>query len=427
MILQDLLKNYNRKNISQRCIIKVDISKAYDTVNCDFLEALLNAFRMLARFISWIMTCLRATSYTILMNGRVQDNFQGKKGLRQGDPLSPLLFVLIMEYLTRRLSMAASTPGFRYHPLCKSLKLVNLCFADDLILFSKGNIQSIQVLKDTLNEFHATTGLAINTNKSQIYLGGVESKAKHDILMEINLSEGKFPLKYLGVPLRPTKWKAEDCNVILKNIKQRLHSWASRHLSFAGRSQLIHSVLLGLRNYWMSIFILPQSITKEIEKLCRGFLWGWNGNRSKLHVASWEKVCLPKNFGGLGFKDGARWNQAVLAKYIWAISNKSDSLWVKWINNIYLKNSSIWTYELKIDSSWYWRKLCHVRDKFDWMDIQTAGASGKFKPHLLYNSKLPQIPFIYSRGVWSSINVPKHRFILWQVVNDQLLTRNKML
>uniref|UniRef100_A0A803QGG4 Reverse transcriptase domain-containing protein n=1 Tax=Cannabis sativa TaxID=3483 RepID=A0A803QGG4_CANSA len=201
MILQDLLKNYNRKNISQRCIIKVDISKAYDTVNWDFLEAFLNAFRMPARFISWIMTCLRATSYTILMNGRVQDNFQGKKGLRQGYPLSPLLFVLIMEYLTRRLSMAASKPDFR------------------------------------------------------------------------------------------------------------------------------------------------------------GFLWGWNGNRSKLHVASWEKVCLPKNFGGLGFKDGARWNQAVLAKYIWAISNKSDSLWVKWINNIYLKNSSIWTYDLKLDSSWYWWKL----------------------------------------------------------------------
>uniref|UniRef100_A0A803QZN5 Reverse transcriptase domain-containing protein n=1 Tax=Cannabis sativa TaxID=3483 RepID=A0A803QZN5_CANSA len=173
-----------------------------------------------------------------------------------------------MEYLTRRFSMAASKTSFRYHPLCKSLKIVNLCFADDLILFSKGNIQSVQILKDIMNEFYATSGLAINTNKSQIYLGRVESKAKHEILREINLSEGKFSLKYLGIPLRPTKWKAEDCDVILKKIKQRLHSWASRHLSFAGRSQLIHSVLLGLRNYWMSIFILPQSITKEIENFC---------------------------------------------------------------------------------------------------------------------------------------------------------------
>uniref|UniRef100_A0A803PD65 Reverse transcriptase domain-containing protein n=1 Tax=Cannabis sativa TaxID=3483 RepID=A0A803PD65_CANSA len=188
---------------------------------------------------------------------RVQDNFHGKKGLREGYPLSPLLFVLIMEYSTRRLSMAANQSNF-----------------------SKVNIQSIQILKDVMNEFYATSGLAINTNKSQIYLGGVDNKAKHAIPREINLTEGKFRLKYLGVPLRPTKWRVEDCDVILKKIKPRLHNWASRHLSFTGRSQLIHSVLLGLHNHWMIIFILPQSITKKIEKLCRGFLLGWNGNRS---------------------------------------------------------------------------------------------------------------------------------------------------
>lgn len=116
--------------------------------------------------------------------------------------------------------------------------------------------------------------------------------------------------------MRPTKWKPEDCGVIVKKIKLRLHTWASRHLSYAGRIQLIHSVLFGLRNYWMSIFILPQSVVKEVEKLCRGFLWGLNGNRSKLHIASWEKVCLQKAYGGLGFREGAKWNRAILAKYV---------------------------------------------------------------------------------------------------------------
>ncbi|XP_030504957.2 uncharacterized protein LOC115719925 [Cannabis sativa] len=175
----------------------------------------------------------------------------------------------------------------------------------------------------------------------------------------------------------------------------------------------------------MSIFILPHSVTKEVEKLCRGFLWGWNGSRSKLHVASWEKVCLPKTYGGLGLEDGIKWNQAILAKYVWAISSKRDILWVKWVNNIYLKSKNWWDYELKSDTSWYWRKLCHLRDKFSCEDIIKARTGTKFKAALLYNSSILQSPFEYIKFIWCSINMPKHRFIFWQAINSQLLSRDK--
>ncbi|XP_062075058.1 uncharacterized protein LOC133779074 [Humulus lupulus] len=201
MILQDILKNYRRKNTSPRCTIKIDISKL-------------------------VMICIKSTSYSLLINGRKQGGFQGAKGLRQ----------------------------------------------DDLILLSKGSKQSIKVLKEVLDGFSTSTGLFINVSKSQIFFGGVDAREKREIIKDIGLAEGCFPLKYLGVPLRPTKWKAEDCGIIIKKIRLRLNTWGSRHLSFAGRVQLIHSVLLGLRNYWMSIFILPQSVSKEVEKLCRGFL-----------------------------------------------------------------------------------------------------------------------------------------------------------
>uniref|UniRef100_A0A803Q8U7 Reverse transcriptase domain-containing protein n=1 Tax=Cannabis sativa TaxID=3483 RepID=A0A803Q8U7_CANSA len=195
MILQDLLKNYKRKNISPRCTIKVDISKAYDTVNWEFLEKLLKEFNLPGRFITWIMTCLKSTSYSILMNGRVQGSFQGKKGLRQGDPLSPLLFVLIMEYLTRRLLLAANHSEFRYQPLCKNLKIINLSFADDLMIFCKGDLGSIQIIKQILDEFSATSGLSININKSHLYFGGVKDEEKQKMVKELSLQEGEFPLK----------------------------------------------------------------------------------------------------------------------------------------------------------------------------------------------------------------------------------------
>ncbi|XP_062108179.1 uncharacterized protein LOC133819045 [Humulus lupulus] len=426
MILQDILKNYRRKNTSPHCTIKIDISKAYDTVDWNFIEDLLNALNFPSRFVQLIMICIKSTSYSLLMNGRIQGGFHGAKGLRQGDPLSRLIFVLIMDYLSRNLLHAVQDSKFRYHPLYKSLKLINLCFADDLILLSKGTKQSIKVLKEVLDDFSNTTGLHINVNKSQIFFGGVETREKEEIIMDLGLAEGDFPLKYLGVPLRPTKWKAEDCGIIIKKIKMRLHSWGSWHPSFAGKVQLIHSILLGLRNYWMSTFILPQSVSKEIEKLCRGFLWGLNGNRSRIHLASWEKVCLPKAFGGLGFKEGTKWNQAILTKYIWAITEKRDLLWVKWVHTVYLKGVSFWSYELKLDSIWYWRKLCRLRQKFSMSEILKAGCSGKFCSSVLYNSFLPPTEVNYHRAIWSSLNLPKHRFFLWQVVNAHLLTKDNL-
>ncbi|XP_062080724.1 uncharacterized protein LOC133785512 [Humulus lupulus] len=182
-----------------------------------------------------------------------------------------------MEYRTRLLQLGTTQYNFKFHPLCKSLKITNLCFADDLIIFCKANKDSIQCVKQIVEDFCSSTGLKANHIKSHVYFGGVPNIEKGHLLQVLQIKEGIFPLNYLGVPMRLTKWKAVDCDVILKKIKLRLHTWASRHLSYAGRTQLITSVLLGLRNYWMNILMLPQSVVKEVDKLCMWFLWGNNG------------------------------------------------------------------------------------------------------------------------------------------------------
>ncbi|XP_060972533.1 uncharacterized protein LOC133038408 [Cannabis sativa] len=218
----------------------------------------------------------------------------------------------------------------------------------------------------------------------------------------------------------------EDCGVIVDKIKKKLHTWATRHLSYAGRLQLIHTVLLGLRNYWMNIFVLPQSVIKEIEKHCRLFLWGQSGNRCKVHFGSWEKVCRPKHLGGLGFMEGTKWNMATLAKFLWAIMEKHDVLWVKWVNVVYMKGDDIWNYKLGVDTSWYWKKLCHLRKDFKQQQIMAAGRNGKFMASFLYNNMVSCEEDQYCKAVWNRYNIPKHRFILWQTVHTQLLTRDQL-
>ncbi|XP_062080606.1 uncharacterized protein LOC133785378 [Humulus lupulus] len=422
----DLLKGYTRKNISARCLMKIDLSKVYDNVDWLFVGDLLKQLYFPSRFIGWILACLKGTNYNLLMNGRIQGSFKGEKGLRQGDPMSPLLFVIVMEYLTRLLAYYSDKKGFGFHPLCKHIRLTNLCFADDLIMFCKGNVSSVRKIHEAFTVFCDSTGLSANKSKSHIYFGGVKDPIKAQILEMLQMEEGSFPLSYLGVHLRPTKWKASDCGVILDKLNKKLNCWASRNLSFAGRAQLIHSVLLGIRNFWMSIFILPSKITAAIDKSCRDFLWGSIGNRSKLHLPSWEKVCLPKKLGGVGFREGKKWNMALMANFIWAISSKQDCLWVKWISSIYLKDFDIWKVPISPDMCWYVKKLLRLRQVIDEGCLQQAVKGGKVSIKHVYSSLISATSVGYADTVWNKLIVPKHRFFYWQIFNRQLLTRDHL-
>lgn len=115
------------------------------------------------KFISIIMTCITSTSYVLMINGSPTKSFVAKTGLRQGDPLSPVLFVIGMEYLSRSLKSLIGTFGF--HPRCKVIKLTHLCFADDLIIFCKGDLSSVHIICDCIKRFSNTSSLHANSGK----------------------------------------------------------------------------------------------------------------------------------------------------------------------------------------------------------------------------------------------------------------------
>ncbi|XP_074310232.1 uncharacterized protein LOC141646020 [Silene latifolia] len=198
LICQDLVRLYNRKAASPRCLIKIDLRKDYDTVEWTFLHQMLQALKFPNKFIKLIMTCVSSPSYSLNVNGNTFGFFHGNRGLRQGDPLSLLLFTLCMEYLSRILHIVAQQDNFRFHPMCGHIRLNHLLFADDLLMFYKGNESSIMWMLRAFSTFSATSRLCLNRDKTNIYFNGVRNDIMEDIVKLSSFRIGKLPFKYLG-------------------------------------------------------------------------------------------------------------------------------------------------------------------------------------------------------------------------------------
>ncbi|GJX31732.1 putative RNA-directed DNA polymerase, eukaryota, reverse transcriptase zinc-binding domain protein [Tanacetum coccineum] len=308
------------------------------------------------------MECVTSTSFSISINGSLHGYFKGKRGLRQGDPMSPYLFTLVMEVLTLMLHRRArATNNFTYHRYCSKLNIMNLCFADDLFLFAHGDVESARVIMDSLQEFKDASGLTPSLPKSTAYFCNVLNYVKIGILNILPFEEGNLPVKYLGVPLVPSRLVYRDCAELMERVKRRICDWKNKFLSFAGRAQLVRSVLSSMHLYWASVFILPSSLILELEQLMRGFLWCQGEmKRGKAKVA-WEVVCLPKKEGGLGIRRLDIFNKALVSSHIWSLLSGKESLWVKWIHVYKLNGRSFWDIPIRGNMSWGWRKILHVR------------------------------------------------------------------
>ncbi|KAL2893324.1 LINE-1 retrotransposable element ORF2 protein [Bienertia sinuspersici] len=337
MVCQDLVRRYGRKNNSPSYMIKLDLRKAYDTVEWNFIEEMLREMCFPNLFTEWIKECFTSPSFSLVLNGSPNGYFKSCRGLRQGDPLSPLLFVLGMEYLSRILNNLHDDSTFKFHPRCKGIKLTHMCFADDLIMCCRGERNSVEKLLHCFNEFSRASGLQANNSKTELYTSGMKEEEVNKILADSGFKLGKMPFKYLGVPICSKRVNASQCEILIEKMTARIRTWSSRHISFAGRSQLINSVLMSIQQYWAQVFILPASVLQSIEQICRSYLWSgqWSSNRPG--YVSWEGVCRPKKEGGLGFRSIQLWNIANMGRYVWAVENKQDSLWLKWVNSVYIK------------------------------------------------------------------------------------------
>lgn len=152
-MVQELLRKYARTRVSPRCSLEIDLHKAFDSIEWCFIQWMLEATRFPFLFVKWIMECISTNSFSIIVNGNIHGHFVGKRGVRHGEPLSPYIFVLGMEYFSRMLKSLEALAGFAYHPSCHRSRLSHLIFADDIMLFCRGDSNSIQVLSNLLLDF----------------------------------------------------------------------------------------------------------------------------------------------------------------------------------------------------------------------------------------------------------------------------------
>nr|GEV70161.1 hypothetical protein [Tanacetum cinerariifolium] len=286
LLTQELMRNYHRNMGPPRCAFKVDIQKAYDT---------------------------------------------GKHGLRQGDPLSPNLFTLVMEVLTlilhRRVCLLDS---FRFHKQCEELNIINLCFADDLFLFTRGDFDSAKVIMESLDEFKGVSGLVPSIPKSTAYFCNIFNHVKLNILSIMPFAEGDLLVKYLGVPLISSKLLNRDCKILVEKAWNRIGDWKNKSLSFTRRLQLCRYVISSMQVYWASVLVIPMGIVYDIQQLIRGFLW-CNGDykRGKAKVA-WDDICLPKREGGLGLRSLKIHTYKLRGLTFWDIVPSREMSWGWW-------------------------------------------------------------------------------------------------
>lgn len=365
LLTQELFRGYHRNQGKPRCAFKVDIRKAYDSVNWEFLFSALRLFGFPDQMVGWIKECVTTPSYSIIVNGESHGFFKAEKGLRQGDPLSPYLFSLVMQVLSIMLKKRISQDGFfKYHSKCEILKISHLCFADDLFLFSHGDPWSVQILRDALDEFGNASGLWPNEEKSNVFFCHVSDENKNLIIAIMRFDMGTLPVKYLGVPLITTRLWHADCSPLIDQVKKAIQQWQNNWLSYAGRLQLALSVLMSMQVYWSSVFILPVSVSNAIEKLIRDFIWGGTNMVQRRSKVAWKDVCMPKEEGGLGIRPLRIWNKTLMVYHIWIIVSNRDSLWVKWIHTYRLKGRNFWQQKIPWDASISWKRILSIRETF---------------------------------------------------------------
>ncbi|PKU82762.1 Putative ribonuclease H protein [Dendrobium catenatum] len=284
LIAQEFCQDLDIKTRGGNMILKLDIAKAYDNINWCFIFKMLKFFGFDDKFISLITLCIESPFFSIILNGKCHGFFKSSHGLRKGDPISPAIFILAVDYLSRGISDFFSKSPSMYFRTLGGINISHLCFADDFIIFMNASKNKVSKVLRFFEQFEAVSGLIFNKTKS----GFVISKnVNHNRVMDIKnlsgFSQVVLPLKYLGIPLFKGRKKTFLFEELISKVHNRLSSWDSNFLSFGGRLVLIKSVLALIPVYSFQVLLPPKNVCLRIDRILNKFFWRGSSTNSKIH------------------------------------------------------------------------------------------------------------------------------------------------
>eukprot|EP00253_Pinus_taeda_P008879 PITA_08879 len=335
-VAQEVIHSVKMKK-KKGVVLKIDLSKAYDRISWLYLRMLLTHVGFSYPFVSWIMGCITNVSFSVLVNGAASSFFNSQRGLRQGCPLSPLLFLLVAEGLSRLIHKARREEKVKGIEVAINLYITHLLFVDDILIFTNGNYNELKEFKCIFDLFLKATGMKINSGKSQVCFADFERGERNRLinLFPFPIQSLEVPFKYLGFWLKPVVYKKEDWNWLIAKIESRITHWSFRWLSRAGRLTLIKSVLSAIPVYWAALTWIPKGVMEKIRRICCRFLWTGSKESSGLPWVAWDKVARPKEWGGWGIKRSPDFNISLVAKSGWQLISM-ENLWTRVVKRKYI-------------------------------------------------------------------------------------------
>lgn len=324
---QNLIRELHRSK-TPSLFLKLDIAKAFDSVRWDFLLELMQHLGFGPKWRAWVTILLKTTSSAVLINGARGSWFQHGRGLRKGDPLSPLLFIIAIDPLQRCFNLA--TQNGLLTPLQHRAAKIRVSFyADDAAIFLNPVKEEVNIVQQILTEFGEATGLVTNLNKSVVFPISCLGVQLQDVMEAFPCEIKFFPYKYLGLPLNFRPLRRVDFQPLIDKLGARLTTWRGRLLDKAGRLTLVNSVLSAIPVHFLTIFPLKKWASRKVDKIRRAFLWRGSDSVNGGHcLVNWLKVSRPRELGGLGVLDLDRFSRALRVRWLWYQWVEDHRLWV---------------------------------------------------------------------------------------------------
>lgn len=343
--------------------LKTDMEKAFDRMEWNFILEIMRKLGFPPIWINWIRICIFSPSFSILINGSPFGLFSPARGLRQGNPLSPFLFILGSEVFSRLLVHTESQDFLKGLKIAKICPIVShLLFADDLLVFCRAFPSKTSCIRDCFDKYSRWFGQSINVSKSSIHFSkNTNPNSIRNILSILPFIHNPSKSVYLGLPILFGSSKTLAFHGIIDKVQRKIEGWRAKSLSQA-RTVLLKSEAASIPTYTMNTFLLPQGFCSNLDRIFKNFWWGFPPGKSRnLSLKSWHSFCLPRALGGLGFRLMKDVNLSLIAKLGWKILSNANCSWVDHLRGKYLQSESFFSSSPTSSSTWLWKGILKSR------------------------------------------------------------------